>query len=425
MKLTKPTESSHVVIDNFDLSDPHLHSQGDVHLLWHAMRNRSPVHWTQVKEDLGFWSVTKHSDVVKVLGDHTLFTSERGTLLNLLGIDDPAGGKQMTATDPPRHGEMRKPIQRGFSPRTLQKHNDVIRNEISVLMEPAANGEVIDFASAMMSLSTAVAGTILGLPSSDWPMLTELTAMSIAPDDPKYMLPEGTKATLHKAHREIFSYFESIIHEKKNWEDDEVMGILLNIKVDGKPMDIGAILANCYSLLLGANVTTPHVPSASIYTLIETNSYEEWASRPELISTGVEEALRWSSPASHFMRYALEDVTIRDVNIKKGEAVAAWIGSANRDEEVFVDPFKFDFQRKFNPHVAFGKGAHYCVGNPAARQTVNLLFQEIFNHFEAFEFAGPVEHLASNFIAGIKNLPVKAYPKANYKPDKHVTKMYT
>ncbi|WP_377863499.1 cytochrome P450 [Bacillus sp. R86525] len=411
MRLTRPTDSVGVVIEDFNLSDPYLHSHGDVHLIWHAMRERAPVHWQNVNDGLGFWSVTKHADVAMVLSDHTLFTSERGTLLNLLGTDDPAGKRQMTATDPPRHTQMRRPIQQGFKPRTLKKYSDVIRNEIRKLLEPAANGEVIDFASAMMSLSTAVAGTILGLPASDWPKLTHLTAMAIAPDDPKYQLPEGTKASLQKAHREIFAYFEDIIHEKKEWEDDEVLGILLKLKIDGQPMDLGAVLANCYSLLLGANVTTPHVPSGALYTLIETNSYEDWANNPDLIATGVEEALRWSSPASHFMRYALKDVYIRGTKIKKGDAVVAWIGSANRDEAVFTDPFKFDIRRKYNPHIAFGKGAHYCVGHPAARQTIKILFEELFNQFEAFEFAGREEHLASNFIAGFKTLPIKGHLK--------------
>ncbi|MBN6889314.1 cytochrome P450 [Cytobacillus horneckiae] len=409
MKLTKPTDSSSININEFDLSNPHLHSEGDVHLIWHAMRERAPVHWQDVGNGLGFWSVTKHNDVVKVLSDHTLFTSERGTLLNLLGIDDPAGGRQMTATDPPRHTQMRRPIQQGFTQRSLKKHSDVIRKEIRKLLVPAADGEVIDFASAMMSLSTAVAGTILGLPESDWPKLTHLTAMAIAPDDTKYLLPQGTKATLQKAHREIFAYFEDIIHEKKDWEDDEVLGILLKLNVDGNKMDLGAVLANCYSLLLGANVTTPHVPSGALYTLMETGGYEDWATHPELIPVGVEEALRWSSPASHFMRYAIEDVEIRGKQIKKGDAVVAWIGSANRDEEVFKDPFKFDIRRKHNPHIAFGKGAHYCVGHPAARQTIKILFEELFDNFESFELAGKEEHLASNFIAGIKNLPVRGY----------------
>ncbi|WP_400161936.1 cytochrome P450 [Brevibacillus sp. TJ4] len=409
MRLTRPTDSSHVVIENYNLADPHLHSEGDIHLIWHAMRRRAPVYWQEVGNGLGFWSVTKHEDVGMVLSNHELFTSERGTLLNLLGIDDPAGKKQMTATDPPRHTQMRRPIQSGFTPRTLKKHADVIRNEVRRLLEPAANGETIDFAAAMMALSTAVAGTILGLPSADWPKLTRLTAMAIAPDDPQFQLPEGTKATLHKAHREIFAYFEDIIYEKKHWEEDEVLGILQKMEVDGKKMDLGAILANCYSLLLGANVTTPHVPSAALFTMIETNVYEEWAKNPEFLTIGVEEALRWSSPASHFMRYALQDVEIKGVRINKGDAVVAWIGSANRDEDVFEDPFTFDLRRKHNPHIAFGKGAHYCVGHPAARQTIKILFEELFYHFEAFELAGPEQHLASNFIAGIKSLPVKGH----------------
>ncbi|MCY9549600.1 cytochrome P450 [Lysinibacillus xylanilyticus] len=411
MKLTYPKDSSHIKIDDYNLADPKLHSDGDVHLVWHAMRERAPIHWTETDNGLGFWSVTKYSDVKNVLSNHNEFTSERGTLLTLLGTDDPASGKQVTVTDPPRHAQLRRPMQKGFAHNSLAKHIDVIKNEVRQLLKPALEGEVIDFAQAMFALSTAVAGAILGLPASDWPLITQLTAMSIAPDDPKYQLPEGPQATLQHAHREIFSYFGDLIMEKENWEDDEVLGILLHQTVDDEPLDFGGILANCYALLLGSTVTTPHVPSATLYTLMECGGYQEWSKHPEFLKSGIEEGLRWSSPASHIMRYALKDTEIRGQKIKKGEAVVSWISSANRDEEVFEDPYTFNFRRKKNPHISFGSGIHYCMGHLAARQTLEILFTELFETFEGFELCGDVEHLSSNFIGGLKHFPIRGKVK--------------
>ncbi|WP_408895221.1 cytochrome P450 [Paenibacillus taichungensis] len=412
MQTTKMISYLDLDINQYNLADPVLHSTENVHLIWQAMRQKAPVHWTQVEEKLGFWSVTKYQDVKTVLSNHRLFTSERGTLLNLLGKDDPAGGKQVTVTDPPKHAKLRRPMQKGFSDKALHRHVDIIQKEVKNLLEPMIDGQSIDFAQGMFALSTAVAGAILGLPSEDWPRITQLTAMSIAPDDPKYQLSEGTEATLKSAHREIFSYFEELIMEKEHWEEDEVIGILLNQTIDGEPLDFGAVLSNCYTLLLGATVTTPHVPSTSIYKLIQQGNFEEWSKHPEYLETGIEESLRWSSPASHIMRYAIEDTQIRGQHIKKGDAIVSWIPSANRDEEIFDNPFEFDFRRKPNPHISFGSGAHYCIGHSAARQTLNILFSELFKSFKGFELCGEVEYLSSNFIGGIKHMPLKGLVKS-------------
>ncbi|WP_193065046.1 cytochrome P450 [Oceanobacillus oncorhynchi] len=415
MRLTNPKDSSHINIEEYNLADSKLYSDDDVHLIWHAMRERAPIHWTETENGLGFWSVTKYKDVKNVLSNHKDFTSERGTLLTLLGTEDPAGGKQVTVTDPPRHTKLRRPMQKGFTHKSLDKLENVIKAEVRRLLLPAVEGEVIDFAQAMFALSTSVAGAILGLPSKDWPLITQLTAMSIAPDDPKYQLKEGAQATLQYAHREIFSYFGDLIMEKEEWEEDELLSILLHQTVDDEPLDFGTILANCYTLLLGATVTTPHVPTATIYTLMEQGGFSEWAKQPEFLKMGIQESLRWSSPASHIMRYARNDTEIRGQRIRKGEAVVSWIASANRDEEIFEKPYTFNFKRKYNPHISFGRGVHFCMGHLAANQTLEILFSEIFRTFEGFELCGDVEHLSSNFIGGIKHFPIKGKVRRNVK----------
>jgi cytochrome P450 len=406
MNTSSIMDSSHINLEEIDLTDPYLYSHGNPHLIWHAMRNRAPVHWQTVGEGLGFWSVTKYDDAVQVLKDHVRFTSERGTLLNLLGTDDPAGGRQMAATDPPRHTQMRRPLQQAFNKNALEKHIKSIRSEVYKVLQPATGGELFDFAAASTYLSTSVAGILLDLPSEDWPMLTQLTTMAVAPSDSEYELQDGSKATLERAHREIFAYFQDILHQRQRSPGDDPISILLSLEVDGQRLNPGAVISNCYSLLLGATVTTPHVSSSSLLELIRSGGFEEWAAHPEHLTSGVEEALRWSSPASHFMRYATQDVEIRGTRIKEGEAVVAWLGSANRDEDIFLDPYKFDFRRNPNPHISFGSGRHHCIGHTAARQLQEILFQALLGNFQSFELKGEVEYLSSNFISGIKHLPV-------------------
>jgi cytochrome P450 len=159
---------------------------------------------------------------------------------------------------------------------------------------------------------------------------------------------------------------------------------------------------------MGASVTSPHVPSSTLLRLIETGRYPDWATDQRRLKDGIEESLRWASPANHFMRYATRDIVLSRSKIRAGEAVVVWIGSANRDERIFSDPYRFAIDRTPNPHLAFGAGPHYCVGHHAARQMLRLLFEEIGRAFEDFETVGPVRHLCSNFVAGIKELPVRA-----------------
>jgi cytochrome P450 len=410
MRLTRPTEQEPVDLDKVDLVDPAVHGEGDPHAIWHAMREREPVHWQQVRDDgLGFWSVTKFDDVARVLRDHTIFTSENGTLLNLLGKKDPASGQQLPATDPPRHTKMRSPIQRALNGRILEHKRDSIREEVTRLLATIVDNEPFDFAAITGAIPMAVTGTLMGLDRKDWPQLTYLTNQAIAPDDPEFIMPKGPQATLQRAHRELFACFEDAMTRRKGDGDGDLIDILRTMEFeDGRRLRPGEIVSNCYSLLLGANVTTPHVPNTAIIELTDGGAYADWADHPELLDSGIEEALRWSSPASHFMRYARRDVQIRDVTVRAGEPVTAWLGSANRDSEVFPDPYRYDVRRNPTRNLAFGIGPHYCVGHAVARVSLRVFFEEILARFESFELAGEPVHLHSNFIAGIKHLPMTA-----------------
>ncbi|SFW72940.1 cytochrome P450 [Amycolatopsis australiensis] len=408
MRLNRPTDPDAIDLDAVDFIDSTLYGDGEPHAIWHAMRQRDPLRWQAVGDELGFWSVTKMADADLVLRDHTKFTSQRGTMLFLLGKDDPARGRQMAATDPPRHTRMRVPLQRALAPKAIERYRDAIREEVRRVLAPALTGEPYDFAANMMVMPMATAGRIMDLPREDWPRLTRLTAMSIAPDDPEFAGEGGAQATLEAAHRELFAYFHDIVRARRRNLGDDLISLLLTMDVEGSPIEVGAVLANCYSLLLGANITTPFVPIAALDHLIGTPQLRDWMNDPDALTLGVDEAVRWASPANHFMRYAIDDVEIRGKQISAGDAVVVWLGAANRDEEYFDDPFTFDYRRKPNKHIAFGIGPHYCVGHSVARLSLRTLFEELFTTFEDFEPAGEVQHLRSNFVAGIKHMPIVA-----------------
>lgn len=391
-----------------DLADPVLYSDGDPHAIFRELRRDDPVSWQPGTSGPGFWSVTKYQDADFVLRDSATFTSERGTLLNILGTDDPAGGKQMAVTDPPRHARMREPLQRALSIKSVEVHRETIRKLVTELIAPLDDGGTFDFAEAMMTMPMAVTGVLMGLPPADWHYLTRLTTSAIAPDDVEYRQQAGPAATLAAAHRELFAYFQDIVHQRRGNVGDDLISFLMTIDLDGRQMSPGEIMSNCYSLLLGANVTTPHVASAAVATQAQTGVFEDWAAHPDLTVRGTEEALRWASPANHFMRYATRDVLLNNKPVKAGEAVVVWLGSANRDEDAFTDPFVFDIRRKPNRHMAFGIGPHFCVGHTVAKVTLRLLFGELLSRYSDFQLAGPAEILRSNFIAGYKHLPIVA-----------------
>ena len=408
MRMGTPTDPDSVDLDALDLTDPGFYSDGDPHSAWQALRLRDPVRRYQNKDGIDYWVVTKFTDVEHVLKDHGDFTAQRGNMLHMLGTEDPAGGHQMAVTDPPRHTRMRQPLTRALLLRSVEQRTEPIRGLVKQLMEPWRSGEPFDFAAATATFPMAVSGDLMGIPEEDWPRLTLLTTTSVAADDLEFQLPEGPEETLRAAHRDLFSYFQDIVLRRRRAPGSDLISLLLTIEADGQRLTPSQVVSNCYSLLLGANVTTPQIANAALLHLIEQGTYSEWATRPDLIATGVEEALRWSSPASHFVRYATKPVTLRGVDIGEGDPVVVWVGSANRDPDVFPDPYRFDIARKPNKHLAFGSGPHYCVGHTVARVGLRLLFEEIFRNIESFELAGEVEHLRSNFLAGIKHLPVVA-----------------
>ncbi len=401
-------------LSRVDLADPALLASDRRYAVWDQLRQHRPVHWQPVPDAgtaRGFWSVTRYRDVNRVLADHTCFTSERGTLLNLLGRRDPAAGQQMAATDPPRHGRMRLPVQRAMGASSARRYVRDVQAGVRALLADHTAGGSFDAATMLAGLPLAVVGPLLGVPVADWPDLTRLAGMCTAEDDPAYRLPEGTAATLRRGHRELFAYFTDLARQRARSGSEDLVSLLLRMEVDGQPLGRGAVVSNCYSLLLGASVTLPHVPTAALAHLAGTDRYAHWAHRSDLLTSGVEEALRWASPASHFMRVARRPVDLSGVTVAAGEAVVAWLGSANRDPAVFARPDEFDVRRAPNRHLAFGAGRHYCIGSHLARLALRLFFAELFATFESLTPDGEPVRVRSTFLSGYQQLPLVGRPR--------------
>ncbi len=391
-----------------DLFDPALYSDGDAYSIWRRLRGLDRLSWSQVDQDRGFWSVVTYQDADLVLRETGTFTSERGTMLDLLGADDPVGGRQLAATDPPQHTKMSAHLKKAMAVKAVDRQRDMIRDLVLELITPLGDGGVFDFGQAMLAMPMSVTGTMMGLPRPDWAWLNRLTTMCIAADDHEYQAPGGKGATTGMAHREMFAYFQDLVRYRRDHLGADLISVLISTRFDGRQMSPGEVVSNCYSLLLGANVTTPHGPNFVMAEFIGNDVLDDWAAHPELDGSAMEESLRWASPVNHLLRYATRDVVAHDTPIAAGEAVVVWPGSADRDDAEFPDASTFDIRRKPNKHLAFGMGPHYCIGHSVARIALRILYDEMLSSFEDFRPAGPAERLRSAFVSGYKHVPITA-----------------
>lgn len=407
MRLSPPSGTPPAPAD-IDLSDARLYSDGEPHAAWRVLRESDPVSWQPVPGRGGFWSVTRYADAQRVMLDHATFSSTSGVFLNLLGRSEPASGQQFASTDPPRHGRIRGPLSRRMTPSAVARHVESLRADVASMLDTGGVGETFDLVAAFASLPLAVLGPLLGIPAGDWPRLARLILMSVAEEDPDVMLPGGPEQTLEQSHRELFGYLVDLVLQHQKTPRDDLIDVLIGMIVDGERLRPGAVVANVYSIVLGAGAAIPHVPVAAVLEFDRTGSYAHYARRPELIPGLVEEALRWSTPAQHFMRVATRPVTLGGTWIDRGDAVVVWLGSANRDPAAFPLPNHFDAEREPNRHLAFGAGRHYCIGNNIARMALQLVFKEMFARFAELVPTGEPSHIRSTWLAGFKSAPVVA-----------------
>ncbi len=406
MRITTPDAGARVPLGEIDLADADLYTAGDPHLVWQTLRAECPVFWQEQKAGEGFWAVTRRADVRRVLAGHEAFTSEGGTAIAMLNAPDPSAGLMMHSTDPPRHRWFRQELGKPFSKHAVLEYTARIRLFVREAIAPAFDGEAWDLAKSFARLPMSVGAMMMELPESDVEHLLALAYASLAPLDPTYNAEPG-RASATIAHCDIIKYFSDSINDRKKNPSADLISHLLALEIDGRRLTDEELLLNCLSLLLGAVVTTSQAISATFIGLAEHHGGEGHWSLQTPVRAAVEEALRWSSPVIHFMRRARRDVEMRGQQIRAGDAVTAWIASANRDEEVFEQPYVLDLLRAPNQHLAFGSGYHLCLGSHLARLMLRESFQELIAAIESFELAGPPRHLVSNEIAGVVSLPLR------------------
>jgi cytochrome P450 len=407
-----------------DVASPKVYAEGVPHETLAALRKHDPVHWHPWPGTRGgFWLLAKHADVLAVGKEPELFSSQMGHIaLEDREPDALAARQSLIETDPPEHTRLRKLVSYAFTRSKVKEYEDYTRTIVRDLLDKAiAKGEFDWVTEISEPVPITVLISILGLPREDAPMLIELTSEMAAATDPDYrpdplkypseidprLLPFGTPAAYH-----VFEYGRRIGEERRKHPTDDLVSRLVHAEVDGERLD-DTEYSNFFELFIFAgNETTRTGISQGILALIEhPDEFDRLAADPSLVSTGVDEILRYGTPIIYFRRTATRDTEIRGVPIQAGDRVALWYLAANFDEEVFADPQRFDVGRQPNPHVTFGRGGpHFCLGSFLAHLEIRILLEEILARDVRFELTGPPVRLSSNFVNGFKSLPVRAVP---------------
>jgi cytochrome P450 len=397
------------------LSDPGFFVDHDPHPLWKELRENDPIHWT---EGLGkpFWSATRYDDIISVVSKPTLFSSAY-----LIGLPSSpemeqvtpemlGSGEMMLMTDPPLHGAMRRAFNRLMLPRAVGRFEAPGPQLVREILERAmARGEcdfVVDIAAR---LPMAFICEIMGIPRKDWPDMFKWGNMVAGNEDPEYQVDSGSPLdTRQEGSRNIGLYCLEAALERRGGDSQDLLGVLGNATIDGRLLT-RTELAHNGLLYVGAGLeTTRNAISAGLLALLEhPEQMDLLLEHPEIMPTAVEEILRWASPVTHFARVATMDTELGGKQIHVGDRVALWFPSANRDEAIFRDPYSFDLRRAPNDHLAFSRGEHFCGGAHLARLELRLTLQALLPRLRQIEITGKVERLRSNFLAGIKHLPVR------------------
>ncbi|TDD65524.1 cytochrome P450 [Actinomadura rubrisoli] len=388
--------------------------------MFDVLRRTEPVHWNpEADGGRGFWSVTRHADILAVDRDQATFTSEK--FVNLEEVDERQAAirRSMLETDGPRHLALRRVLSREFTPRAVAGYATFLRGLTARTLDAALAKGTFDFVKEIAAdFPINVLARMLDVPDDDTERLIDWGNRIIANTDPDYAdvllhseeseqyrdLPFRSPASL-----EVFEYGRELAAKRRGGEGTDLVSRLVNqTPVDGEPLSERDFDNYFLLLVVAGNETTRHAITHSMRALID---HPEQADRLradlDLMPTAVEEFLRWASPVYHFRRTATCDAEVNGTAVREGDKVVLWFASGNRDEDVFADPYRFDVGRTPNDHITFGKGSpHFCLGAALARLEMRIMFEELLPRLSGISLAGDVRRVRSNFVNGVKEMPV-------------------
>ncbi len=404
-------------VDAIDFGDMSLWERQDWPGMFATLRAERPVSWHTEPEipgltfgpGPGFWSLVRYDDVVYASRKPEVFISGQGTNIPDFPPEVYEFLGSMINMDPPRHTRFRLIVNRGFTPRQVAAIEQSVHDRARAIVDAVAPLGRCDFVSEIAAaLPLQIICDMMGIPESDYQSIFDRTNVVLGASDPEY---GGEITAAFTAAQELWQYAQDLRADRLKHPGDDVTTTISQAEVEGHsltPEEFGSFFV---LLVVAGNETTRNAISHGMKALTDhPDQRRRWLDDFEGVApTAVEEIIRWSTPVIHFRRTCTaEDVEINGTRIQSGQKVVLWYNSANRDEAYFDDPYRFDVTRTPNEHLGFGGGGpHFCLGAHLARREIKVMFEELLARLPDIEVSGEPDMLRSNFIHGIKRMPVE------------------
>ena len=384
--------------------------------LFERLRREAPIYWHEESLDFepGFWALTKHEDIIKVSKDPLTFSSAVGGHLMSMGdpeVVDPSAVAaiigNMIGMDPPDHQVYRKMVAPSFTPKAIRNLEVDMRIKIKELLDNVEGKDDFNFVTEISEqLPLWVLCEMMGIPEPERPkirdLVNNLTDASIQQDP-------NNAFQIWVNYMELFKMGRDMIEERRKNPTDDLMSVVANTKIEGGELPPELLDGFFLLMVIAGNETTRNTLTGGLMALTDNpEEREKLLKEPSLISNATDEMLRWVTSVIYFRRTATKDTNIRGQDIKAGDKVVMWYGSANRDEDIFKDGHLFRVEREnAKKHLAFGAGEHLCLGNRLGHMQIRVLFEELLDRFPNIHSISDPVRIPSNFLAGISELKVR------------------
>jgi cytochrome P450 len=387
-----------------------------LHSALRYLRAEAPVSFVDQPFYRPFWAIVKHADIMEIERKNTLwingprsalFTAEADEL-NQAQREAGTGLYMLIHMDGRHHRVMRAIGADWFRPKAMRALKGTVDKLAKQYVDKMSDRTQFDFVTEVAAnFPLYIILSLLGLPEADFPYLLMLTQQVFGRDD-KELQRGASRHGYHEAVADLFTYFSALTASRRADPTDDLASAIANARIDGDYLPDIEVVSYYTVIATAGHDTTSAAISGGLRALTEhPNELDRLQSRPELMATAVEEILRWSTPGKHFMRTATENTEVRGVPIAAGQSVYLSYVSANRDEDVFPEPFCFDITRDPNKHLTFGHGVHFCLGAALARMEISSFFAELLPRLKAIELAGAPVLSDTIFVGGLKHLPIR------------------
>ena len=391
----------------------------ELHDIFTFMRREDPVSWVEPDQFRPFWAITKHEDIIEIEKQNELFINDPRTTLMDIPTEDAikefTGGshllvRSLVHMDNPDHQLYRSLTQKWFAPPNLESLKKDIRNIAKEYVNKMVDhGNECDFAKDVaIFYPLRVIMSILGVPKEDEPRMLRLTQELFGGRDEDMIRDESETSSESNTITDFFEYFNALTEDRRKNPTNDVSSVIANAKINNE--QLGHLEAMSYYVIIATagHDTTSSSTAGGILALIENpDQLSKLKNNPSLMTSAVEETIRWVTPVKNFFRTATQNYDLKDREIKKDDSILLCYPSGNRDEEIFDDPFEFKVDRSPNRHLAFGHGAHLCLGKYLAKIEMEIFYEELFKKIDNIQLNGEPEWVKASFVSGLKSLPIK------------------